>query len=118
MTCGPLTDQVRAKYPDLPASWLDTLWLIVRCILIAQTTNLARLKDHVASVLAPPKAQRTKSQSHYKLLTHFFSAVAYPHSPLPQRLRALIAEVTLRIIGSDRRLRGRLGQELVLDGTE
>ena len=118
MTCGPLTDQVRAKYPNLPASWLDTLWLIVGCILIAQTTNLARLKDHVASVLDTPKAQRTKPQSHYKLLTRFFSAVAYPHSPLPQRLRALIAEVTLRIIGSDRRLRGRLSQELVLDGTE
>ena len=50
MTCGPPTDQVRAKYLDLPASWLDTLWLIVRCILLAQTTNLARLKDHVASV--------------------------------------------------------------------
>lgn len=115
---SPLTDQVRVKYADLPASWLDTLWLIVRCILIAQTTNLARLRDHAAGVLDTPKAQKTKPQSHYKRLTRFFDAVAYANPRLTIRLRQLIAEVTLRLIGSDPRLRGRLGRELLLDGTE
>ena len=115
---SPLTDQVRAKYPDLPSSWLSTLWLLLRCIMIAQTTNLARLKDHAAGVLDSPKAQKTKPQSHYKRLTRFFDAVAYSNPKLTARLRQLIAEITLRLIGSDRRLLGRVGRVLLLDGTE
>lgn len=115
---SPLTDQVRVKYADLPVSWLDTLWLLVRCILIAQTTNLARLKDHAAGVLDTPKAQKTKPQSHYKRLVRFFDAVGYSDSCLSMRLRQLIAELTLRLIGSDRRLISRIGRTLLLDGTE
>jgi hypothetical protein len=69
---SPLTAQVRAKYSDLPTSWLDTTWIIVRCILVGQTTNLARLKDHLPGVIDTDKAQRTKPQSHYKRLTRFF----------------------------------------------
>ena len=115
---SPLTDQVRAKYPDLPSCWLDTLWLLIRCILIAHTTNLARLKDHLPSVIDTDKAQRTKPQSHYKRLTRFFEPLATEASPLGLRLRQLLPELTLRIIGSDRRLQGRLGRELLLDGTE
>jgi hypothetical protein len=72
-----LTNQARAKYPDLPSSWLSTLWLLLRCIMIAQTTNLARLKDHAAGVLDSPKAQKARPQSHYKRLVRFFDAVAY-----------------------------------------
>jgi hypothetical protein len=115
---SPLTDQIKAKYPDLPSSWLSTLWLLLRCIMTAQTTNLARLKDHAAGVLDSHKAQKTKTQSHYKRLVRFFDAVAYGNPKLTLRLRQLIAELTLRLIGSDRRLLGRVGRILLLDGTE
>jgi hypothetical protein len=86
--------------------------------MIAQTTNLARLKDHAAGVLDSHKAQKTKPQSHYKRLVRFFDAVAYCNPKLTLRLRQLIAELTLRLIGSDRRLLGRVGRVLLLDGTE
>jgi hypothetical protein len=69
-------------------------------------------------VIDTDKAQRTKPQSHYKRLTRFFEPLATEASPLGLRLRQLLAELTLRIIGSDRRLQGRLGRELLLDGTE
>ena len=115
---SPLTEQVKQNYSDLPASWLNDLWLIVRCIMIGQTTNLARLKDHVPAVLDTDKAHRTKPQSHYARLIRFFRAVAHPDSPLPWRMRQFIAELTLRIIGSEPRLRGRLSGELALNGIE
>ena len=115
---SPLTDQVKVKYSDLPSCWLDTLWLLIRCIVIAQTTNLARLKDHLPAVIDSPTAQRTKPQSHYKRLTRFFEPFSYPNARLAIRLQQLMAELTLRIIGSDRCFRSRLGRELLLDGSE
>lgn len=115
---SPLTDQVKAKYPELPSSWLDTLWLLLQCILIGQTTNLARLKDHLPAIIDTPKAQRTKPQSHYKRLTRFFEPLVYSNTWMGYRLRQLLSELTLRIISSDRRLRGRLGKELLLDGSK
>lgn len=115
---SPLTDQIREKYSDLPANWLDTAWILVRCILTGQTTNLARLKDHVPGIIDTPKAQSTKPQSHYKRLTRFFEPFAYEHNRLELRFRQLLAELTLRLIGSDPQLRGRIGRELLMDGTE
>lgn len=115
---SPLTDEVRAKYPDLPACWLDTLWLLVRCILLAQTTNLARLKDYLPGVIGTDKAQRTKPQSHYKRLTRFFEPFVLADCSLSLRLSQLLAELTLRLIGSNRRLQNRIGKELLMDGTE
>jgi hypothetical protein len=115
---SPLTDQVKAKYPELPSSWLDTLWLLLRCILVGQTTNLARLKDYLPAIIDTAKAQQTKPQSHYKRLTRFFEPLIYSNTWMGFRLRQLLTELTLRIIGSDRRLRGRLGRELLLDGSK
>ena len=115
---SPLTAQVKIKYSDLPAAWIDTAWTIIYCMLLGQTTNLARLKDHLPFVLDNDKARRTKPQSNYKRLTRFFEPLVerYPHYEL--RLRELLAELTLRILASDPQLRSKIGRILLLDGTE
>lgn len=46
----PLTDEVRKSYTDLPAHWVESLWIIVQCIALARTTNLSFLKGYVGHV--------------------------------------------------------------------
>lgn len=115
---SPLTDEVRQSYHDLPAKWLETLWVVVQCIALARTTNLGVLKGYVAQVKGTKKARKTKAESHYRYLTRFFDVVAYHSGTSFVRILSVISQLSLAIIDSLPKSRKRVGRYLLLDGTE
>lgn len=115
---SPLTDEVRQSYSDLPAYWLESLWIIIQCIALARTTNLSVLKGYVAHVKETKKAQATKVESHYRYLTRFFDVVAYQSGSHFVSMLSLLSHLTLTVINSLPDSASRIGRYLLLDGTE
>ena len=92
---------------QLPASLLNNLLVVGCAILLKETVNLNKLKNHVGLLLGN---RQTKTDSHYKRLTRFFNDKTAQHN-LWKGLIVWVLDYTKRWDGRSRSL------YLTLDGT-